>query len=261
MRLLLTIAVVSAAFASDELRVCADPNNLPFSNNREQGFENRIVRILAQEMHRRVVYTWWAQRRGFVRNTLNAHTCDLIPGIAEDVDSVSATRPYYRSTYVFVSRRDHTLGIDSFDSPQLRASRIGVQIIGDDYTNTPPVQALARRGIVNVRGYRVTGDYSQPNPPAKIMNGVAAGEVDVAIVWGPLAGYFATRAGVPLSLVPVAPSVDMGLPMTYEIAMGVRHGDDALKAEVNRALSARHREIDAVLQAFHVPRVAKAGKP
>lgn len=253
MKLLFTLAVAVGTLASEKLRVCADPNNLPFSNAREQGLENRIVQLVAEELHREVVYEWWAQRRGFVRNTLNAGKCDLIPGIATGVDSVATTEPYYRSTYVFVFRRDGSVNVNSFDSPELSTHRVGVQIIGDDYTNTPPVQALARRGILNVRGYRVTEDYQQPNPPARIVDGVANGEVDLAIVWGPLAGYFASRSRVPLKVVPVAPAVDMGVPMTYAIAMGVRRGDNSFQSRINRALKTRRREINAVLRAFHVP--------
>ena len=247
----------SEADSQRKLRVCADPNNLPFSNQRQEGFENKIASVLARDLHAQVEYLWWAQRRGFIRNTLKSGDCDLIVGVAAGVDTLLTTAPYYRSTYVFVSRRDRKLGIDSFDSPMLRKLRIGVQIIGDDYANTPPVHALARRGILNVRGYRVLEDYRQPNPPARIMDAVANGEVDIAIVWGPLAGYFAALQNIPLHLVPVGPLPDPpSPPCVYDISMGVRHGDIQFKREIEAAIDRNRSTIDRILEAFHVPRLA-----
>ena len=240
-----------------ELRVCADPNNLPFSNRRGEGLENRLAELIARDLGARVRYTWWAQRRGFFRSTLNAGLCDLVPGMPASLEMAWATRPYYRSTHVFVSRRDRNLGIRSFDDPKLRTLRIGVQLIGDDYTNTPPAHALARRGITsNLVGYRVQGDYAEPNPPAAIVDAVARGEVDVAVVWGPLAGYFATRQRVPLVVVPVEPKIDVPfLPFVFDIAMGVRRGDTAFRASVESVLVRRRPEIDRLLAEYGVPRV------
>ena len=157
------------------LRVCADPNNLPFSNDRGEGFENRIAELLAADRHARVEYTWWAQRRGFVRNTLSAGACDLMIGVPSGADIALTTRPYYRSTYVFVSRADRGLALGSFDDSRLRRLRIGVQMIGDDFANTPPAHALAARGMVqNIVGYSVYGDYSQPHPLSGIIDAVAS---------------------------------------------------------------------------------------
>src|SRR5919108_4366575 len=192
-----------------QLRVCADPNNLPFSNQRLEGFENRLAELIARRLHATVQYTWWAQRRGFIRNTLKAGACDVVLGVPHDFELTLTTRPYYRSTYVFVYRRDKGLTIRSLDDPLLRQVKVGVQLIGDDYANTPPAHALAQRQIINnVVGYTVYGDYAQDNPAARIIAAVAAGEVDVAIVWGPLAGYFATRQAVPLEVIPVSPPLD-----------------------------------------------------
>ena len=192
------------------LRVCADPNNLPFSNRRLQGFENELASLVAREMDATVRYTWWAQRRGFIRNTLNAGTCDVVMGVPSSFELALVTRPYYRSTYVFLARQDRRLGVRSFDDPILRDLKIGVQIIGDDYANAPPAHAFSRRGIVgNLIGYTVYGDYREDSPPARIVRGVAAGEVDLAVVWGPLAGYFAPRQPVPLEMTPVAPQIDL----------------------------------------------------
>lgn len=239
------------------LRACADPNNLPFSNRRLEGFENRLAELVAADLGARVEYTWWAQRRGFVRNTLNAGDCDVILGVPSSFELALTTRPYYRSTYVFVTRAGGGPAVRSFDDPVLRQVRIGVQMIGDDGANAPPAHALAQRGIVdNVAGYSVYGDYREESPPARIVRAVAAGEVDVAVVWGPLAGYFAPRQPVPLRLEPVSPQIDLPfLPFVFDIAMAVRRGDDELKAELDAVLERRQGEIDEILDRYGVPRV------
>jgi len=239
------------------LRVCADPNNLPFSNARGEGFENHIAELVAGELHRRVEYTWWAQRRGFVRNTLKADKCDLIVGVPNHYALTATTQPYYRSTYVFVARNGPNADVRSLDDPRLHTAKIGVQLIGDDFANTPPAHALSRRGIIdNVRGYTVYGDYRQPNPPARIVDAVANGDVDIAIVWGPLAGYFATREPVPLHIVPVSPQQDLpALPFTFDISMGVRRTDTVLKKRLDSILTNRREAVDSILREYGVPRV------
>jgi mxaJ protein len=237
------------------LRVCADPNNLPFSNEKGEGFENRIAQLLAQKLGARLEYTWFAQRRGFVRNTLNARKCDLIVGIPAGFDPVASTKPYYRSTYVFVSRANEPVQIASLDDAALRRVNIGVHIIGDDYANPPPVHALSRRGIIhNVLGYTLYGDYSKPNPPARLIEAVAGGDVDVAIAWGPFGGYFGSKQHPPLKVAPIAPASDSpGLPFAFDIAMGVRKDDKALRGELNRILDREQNEIHAILREFAIP--------
>ena len=166
--LILTFLSCGAATAR-ELRVCADPNNLPFSNDRLVGFENKIVALIARELQAEVTYTWWAQRRGFIRNTLNAKACDLTASAVAGLPMLASTKPYYRSTYVFVTRPDLP-EITSFDDPALRRLKIGVHLIGDDGFNVPPAHALARRGIIeNVRGYSLYDDYTKENPPARLI--------------------------------------------------------------------------------------------
>ena len=244
-----------------ELRVCADPNNLPFSNERGEGFENKIVAIVAEELGANVEYTWWAQRRGFLRNTLKAGLCDLVPGTPSNMEGMRTTAPYYRSTYVFVTRADGP-SIASFNDPVLRDLKVGVQLIGDDGWNTPPAHALSRRGLIqNVRGYTLYGDYSQPNPPARIIAAVAEGEVDAAVAWGPMAGYFATRQSVPLQVAPVRPHFDgPQLPMVWDISMGVRKEDEALRQEIDAALNRRRGEVDAILDDYGVPRLDRPAR-
>jgi mxaJ protein len=238
-----------------ELRVCADPNNLPFSNAQGEGFENRIAELAARDLGATVRYTWWAQRRGFFRSTLKAGTCDVVIGMPTTLELAAATRPYYRSTYVFLTRADRRLDVRSFDDPRLKTLSIGVQIVGDDGFNTPPVHALARRGVVgNLKGYTVYGDYARPNPPAAIVDAVANGEVDLAIVWGPLAGYFARRAKAPLRIEPVHPQIDPPfLPFVYDISMGTRRGD-TLGVKLNQILVRRRPQIERILDDYGVPR-------
>ena len=241
------------------LRVCSDPNNLPFSNRAEQGFENRLADLLATELGMEVRYTWWAQRRGFVRNTLAAGQCDLIAGVPAGYELVATTAPYYRSTYVFVTRRDLTPPIESIDDPRLHRLRIGVHLIGDDYAAPPPATALARRGIVrNVKGYSIYGDYREPNPPARLVDAVAKGEVDVALAWGPLAGYFGGREEVPLRVTPMRERGDgPGVPFVFAIAMGVRSGDTALGRRIDAALDRRRGEVRRILERYGVPLVTE----
>jgi mxaJ protein len=248
-------ADAAAAAQARELKVCADPNNLPFSNRREQGFENQLARLVAQELHAQLTYVWWAQRRGNVRQTLNAGLCDVIPGIASNLEMLATTRPYYRSAYVFVTRSADRIELRGFDDPRLRTLTIGVQMVGDDFSNTPPAHALARRGVVdNVRGYMLYGDYAQDSPARAIVDDVAHRRLDVAVVWGPLAGYFARHHRPALHLQAVSPLIDGPmLPMVFDISMGVRKEDRALRRELDEVLARRAARIQALLHEYGVP--------
>jgi len=252
------LAGPAAAGASERpvLTVCADPNNMPFSNKAGQGFENKIAALIARDLNADVAYVWWAQRRGYVRNTLGSDACDLWPGVAKGVDMVTTTVPYYRSTYVFVTRADKALAGLTFDDPRLKTLRIGVQMVGNDAMNTPPTHALATRGITgNVRGYMLYGNYVEPDPPAKIIRGVEKGDIDVAIAWGPMAGYFAKVSPVRLRVEPVSPAVEDGQwPMTYAIAMGVRKSAPQFKAKVEEILEREKPAIARILNQYGVPK-------
>ena len=252
-----TVAAQTITRPAGVLRVCADPNNLPFSNQRLEGFENKIADLLAQDLGERVEYTWWAQRRGFFRNTLKAGMCDVVIGVPAGFEMALTTKPYYRSTYVFLSRKDRHLDVKSFDDPVLKKLRIGVQIIGDDQSNAPPAHALTRRNIVeNVKGFTLYGDYSQHDPPARIVDAVVKGDIDLAIVWGPLAGYFAKQSRVPMNVVPVSPQIDQPfLPFVFDIAMGVRRGDQGLRDQLEQFLEKRRPEIERILEDYKVPKV------
>jgi mxaJ protein len=237
------------------LTACADPNNLPFSNKGGQGFENKLAEMIASDLRAKLNYVWWAQRRGYVRNTLNERSCDFWPGVGSNVEMVATSRPYYRSTYEFVSRTSSNLVGLTLDDPRLKKLKIGVQMVGNDATNTPPAHALAARGIIrNVRGYMLYGDYSKPNPPADIVRAVQRGDVDVALVWGPLAGYFAAQSPVPLRLEPVTPwMANNQWPMQFDVSVGVQNGNDKLLKEIDGVLRRRSGDIRKLLADYHVP--------
>jgi mxaJ protein len=255
---------VIAPLPARELRVCADPNNLPYSSRDQQGLENRLMELIGKDLHMQVEYTWWAQRRGALRNTINAGRCDIVPGIASSIEGLATTRPYYRASYVFLARQGSEWAqIRSFDDPRLRQARIGVQLVGDDGANTPPAHALSRRGIVeHVRGYMIYGNYAEQAPQAAIAQAVAEGQIDIAVVWGPTAAYFAPRQSVPLSLVPVSPWLDgPQWPMAFDISMGVRRDDVQLRLALDAALKRNEAAIGLLLHEYGLDTAAHTPAP
>lgn len=236
------------------LRVCADPNNLPFSNEQQQGFENKLADLIAQSMNAKLEYTWWVERKSFAKKSLNAGACDVVMGIPSNMGDILTTEPYYRSTYVFVSRKDRNLQIESLTDPRLADLRIGIHVVGDDLA--PPAAALAHRGVVNnVVAFSLYGAYGEANPPRKLIDAVENGDVDVAIAWGPLAGYFAKNAELPLAITPVNPPMFLGVPFAYEISAGVREGNAALQSQLNHILQQQSPAIQAILASYGVPQV------
>ncbi|MGQ4808714.1 hypothetical protein NKDENANG_02102 [Candidatus Entotheonellaceae bacterium PAL068K] len=260
MFLIATTLFLSRAWGGEtkQLRVCADPENLPFSNQRLEGFENKIAELMAKEFGASLTYVWWGQRRGFIRNTMKATLpearCDVVLGVPKEYDLVLTTKPYYRSTYVFVYAKDKGFQLQSLDDTILRQLKIGVHLLGEDYTNPPPVHALAARGVVdNVVGYDTF--YSVDNPSSRIIDAVASGEIDVSIVWGPIAGYFAKQQSVPLDLVPI-PSRPGGLPFAFDISMGVRRQDKELRVQLEDLLDRKQAEIQKILADYGIPLIA-----
>lgn len=233
------------------LRVCADPDNLPFSNQQEEGFENRIAALVAQELGIPVAYTWWPQRRGFLRGTLNARHCDVVIGIPAGHPMVLTTGAYYSSPYVVVSRIQQDLQIASLDDPLLRELRIGV------YQNSPVDFVLGRSGMVdNVFGYSTFYD-GRINYPEKIIEDVASGRIDVAVVWGPAAGYLVDQQPDTLTLAPVdVPRLEgngEGEAVVFAMSMGVRKTDVSLQAVLETVLRTKGNEIRRILQQYGVP--------
>ena len=234
-----------------ELRVCADPYNLPFSNDREEGFENKIAHVVARDLNATVVNYWWPHRRGFLRNSILAGFCDVLMGVPRGYDPVAMTKPYYRSTYYFVYRADRGLQLRSLDDTILKHLKIGV------HENTPPAPALGPRGIVGLVGF---GNFLNPDPradhPQDIIDAVANNSIDVAIVWGPKAGYWAKREPVPLTLVAL-PDSDLvsGMWFASSVSMGVRHRDKELLAQLDSVIDRKRGEIIAILEDYNVPMI------
>jgi mxaJ protein len=248
-------AVLPALAASQPvLRVCADPNNLPFSNQQGQGFENKLAELLAAKLGARVEYTWWAERKSFLKNSLEAGRCDVVLGVPSSLAEVTVTKPYYRSTYAFVSRHDRNLQVASLSDPRFAQWRIGVHVVGDDYA--PPAAALARSGVnANIVGFSLFGEFGDQNPPRKIIDAVANRDIDLAIVWGPFAGYFAKQESVTLDIVPVSPATFLAIPFTYDISAAVRKGNDALREQLDTALQSDTGAIQQILTEYGVPQV------
>ena len=246
--------IVPVLAQSPTLRVCGDPDNLPYSNERLEGFENRIAAVVAAELGATPVYAWWPHQRGLVRNTIDAGTCDVIFGVPEGLDFVLWTKPYYRSSYVVAYRADRGYDFRSLDAPALRELRIGVHV------NTPPEESLARRGLLdNVSTYSLFFDpRGDRDRPRKLLDDLVAGTVDVAVAWGPLAGYAARTSDAPLELVPLAD--EPGVPLSFDISMGVAKGNEALKDRLEAAIDRRRTEILAILAEYGVPLVP-AGDP
>lgn len=235
------------------LRVCADPDNMPLSNQNGEGYEQKIAELIAKEWNAKIEYAWWPVRRGFFSRALNGRYCDVAIQAPSGLDMAGVTEPYFRSGYVFVTRRDSGLDITSLADPRLKQLRIGINLLHSDAENTPPAMALSRYGVVgNLTGYSTF--YTEDDRPEDIINAVANKEVDIAIVWGPLAGYFASKAAVPLDLRPLPERDSLSdFPFQFDIAMGVRRRDRALRDSLNAVIERKEPEIQAILKEYGVP--------
>ncbi len=245
-----TVSDRARAGEAKQLRVCGDPNNLPFSNEKLQGIENKIATVIAKDLGATVAYTWWPHQRGLVKRVLNTKRCDVMLGIPKGYDPVLWTKPYYRTGYVLAYRKDRKLKLRSLDDPQLKTLKIGVQV------NTPPHDALGQRGIAdNVVGYQLMFDsnFHAEDYPGKLVEDLIAGTIDVGLVWGPIAGYFVKKKAAPLELVLLEERPDSGERFAFDISMGVRKGDTELKEKLEAALARRHDEITHILEDFGVP--------
>ena len=266
--LLCPALAITLCAGSGELRICADPNALPYSNQQEQGFENELGRMIANDLGMSVSYTWLAQREAFFDKTLNAGLCDVVMGVPAGMARVGTTRPYYRSGFVFVSRGNRNLDIHSLDDPRLRVLRIGVNMLGENDGEVPPVHALLARGIVrNLVSYNIFGTLEETNPASRLIEAVARGDVDLAVAWGPIAGYFARDSAEALRVVPIDDDPqNPALPFAFDIGIGVRTSDRVLKQRLDAELDKRRPEIDHLLQRYGIPQtstpaVARKRKP
>jgi len=230
------------------LRVCADPANLPFSNDKGEGFENKIAGIVAAELKVPVEYTWFPQATGFIRQTLFAKRCDVVIGYAQGDDLVLNTTPYYRSTYTLVYGRSSGLdGVDDLADPRLKDRRIGV------VAGTPPSTVMARFGLIQrAKPYPLMVDRRYDSPGERMIADIRSGDIDAGVLWGPIAGYFAAKGGDKLMVVPLVKEVG-GPRMAYRITFGVRNLEDDWKRELNALIAKRQGDIDAVLLEFGVP--------
>lgn len=231
------------------LRVCADPNDLPFSNQAEQGFENRIAGVLAKEMNKKLAFAWQPQVFGFLRLTLYNYQCDVVMGIAQGNNEVQNSSAYYRSVYALVYR-PHT-GFDdiqSLEDPRLRGKHIGV------IAGTPPTSILADNDLLDhVHAYQLSVNLRFFSPARDLTDDLRNEKIDVGILWGPIAGYFASHSDGTIAIAPLLHESDQEPPMMFGIVMGVRHGDDAWRRQLNEAIENQRPAIERILQSYGVP--------
>lgn len=262
--------IAQAAFAQNEsgpdlsielvdpkvLRVCADPRNLPFSNEAGEGFENKLAEMLARKLGKSLAYTFYPGATGFIRNTLNAHKCDVVMGYPQGDDFVQPTNPYYRTAYVLIARKDAGLGgLESLQDPRLRGKKIGI------IAGTPPATNLAVNGLLpSIHSYPLVIDTRFDSSTDKMFKDLQAGEIDVAILWGPIGGYFVKNSKADLDVIPLVHEKS-GPRMAYRIGMGVRHSDQNWKRELNRFISENHGAINRLLASYGVPLLDEQDKP
>jgi quinoprotein dehydrogenase-associated probable ABC transporter substrate-binding protein len=234
-------------------RVCADPHDLPFSNQAGEGFENKLAELFASKLGEPTSYTYYPQVIGFVRNTLNALRCDVVMGDVVGDDLMQTTNPYYRTTYALVFKPGNGLdGIEALADPRLKGKHIGI------IAGTPPSDVMVQQGLMLLaRPYALTVDTRIEVPSQTMVNDIAAGQIDAGVLWGPIAGYYAQHATPRLVVVPLLKEPSR---MDFRIAMGVRHSDQDWKRKLNRIITENQPEIDRILQQYGVPLLDEQGK-
>jgi mxaJ protein len=235
------------------IRVCADPDNMPSSNDKNEGYENKIAELIASDLKAKLSYVWYPTRRGYFR-ILNGMYCDMAVEAPSGLDMAGVTKPYFRSGYMFVARQGSGLeNLNSLADPRLKKLKIGVNMYTSDAENSPPAMALSRYGVVgNLTGYFTF--FSDQVRPEDIIKGVANKDVDIAIAWGPLAGYFAKQSPVPLVLTPLPARDSLSdLPFQYNMGIAVRRRDKEFRDSLQAVLERRRPEIDAILKQYNVP--------
>lgn len=229
------------------LTVCGDPNHMPFSNKAMEGFENRIAQLIAEDLKRKLRYQWWPQTIGFVRNTLSIRLCDLVMGVTSVNELLQNTNPYYRSVYALVFRKNAGLRLTALDDPLLKSLKIGV------VAGTPPATLLSKYGLLDqVHPYHRTVDTRLYSPATDAVEDVAQGKIDVAVIWGPIAGYAASQQETPLTVIPLPAKVD-DIPLAFNVSMGIRRRETNWKHELNQELEKLSPQIQKILLDYAIP--------
>jgi len=229
------------------LTVCGDPNHLPFSNKEMKGFENRIAQLIAEDLNRTLRYHWWPQTIGFVRNTLQVRLCDLVMGVTSVNELLQNTNPYYRSVYTLVYRKNSGLDIHTLDDPALKELKLGI------VAGTPPATLLTKYGMMErVRPYLRTVDTRLFSPATQAVEDVAKGDIDVAVIWGPIASYAAKMQKTPLAVVPL-PAKEDSVPLAFNVSMGIRRHETNWKHQLNQELEKLAPNIEKILLEYDIP--------
>jgi quinoprotein dehydrogenase-associated probable ABC transporter substrate-binding protein len=238
------------------LRVCADPNSLPFSNDKGEGFENKIAELFAKKLGKTLAYTYYPNSTGFIRNTLNALRCDVIMGMPQGNDMVQGTNPYYRTTYALVTKQGSDLAsVATLEDPKLKGRHIGI------IAGTPPATNLAVNGLIgNAKSYPLVIDTRYDAPAKDMINDLRSGTIDMAVLWGPIAGYLAKTSPEPMNVMPLVKE-QQGPHMIFRIGMGVRHTDQAWKRTLNRLIAENQSEINQILRSYGVPLLDENNQP
>jgi quinoprotein dehydrogenase-associated probable ABC transporter substrate-binding protein len=248
-------AQTTELIARTELKICADPSDLPFSNKAGEGFENKIAALIGQDLGVPVTYVWFPQVVGFVRNTLRAHQCDLVMGAVSGDAVMEETNPYYHSSYMVVTRKESGLKIQSLADPALAGKKIGL------VAATPPTDLLLKHNLMpQVTTYALAVDTRFESPPRAMLQDVAEGKLDVGLVWGPFAGFYIKRDKLPLDAV-FLDSEDGAVRLDFHIAMGVRAGEPEWRRRINQAIEHQHAAIAKILVEYGVPQLDEQGKP
>jgi quinoprotein dehydrogenase-associated probable ABC transporter substrate-binding protein len=259
--LLCVLRPLQAATSTNEARnkefltVCGDPNHLPFSNKQMEGYENKIAQLIADDLNRTLRYRWWPQSLGFVRNTLRVRLCDLVIGITSVNELLQNTNPYYRSVYALVYRKDSGLDIHSLKDPALQQLKLGV------VAGTPPATLLTKYGLMpQTRPYQRTVDTRLFSPASQAVEDVAKGEIDIAVVWGPIAGFASRQQETPLVVTPLPSKVD-SVSLAYNVSMGIRRHETHWKHLLNEELEKLAPQIEEILLQYDVPLLDSNNRP
>jgi quinoprotein dehydrogenase-associated probable ABC transporter substrate-binding protein len=249
------LASAGLANAAPVLRVCAEPDNMPFSNDKGEGFENKLAELIAERLGEDLEYTWFTENTGYLPNTIGTGACDLVMGYAQGTDLIEDTNPYYHTSYVLITREDDEdlKGVESLSDPRLKQKRIGI------FARTPPASILAMHGLTShAKPFENTTGESQAQAAKAMIEEIAAGELDAGLLWGPVGGYYAQRAEVPLRVTPLVKE-SAGPTTFYGITMGVRPNEPQFKHEINKVLADNQQDINVILQGYNVPLLDREG--